>query len=311
MNDIGKWLLGFSAYEKIYKLKSKLDNKQVEIVNQFSPIMHSEYQPWMCMQECYPYFINENDRFNETLVVNDLVLLNKIQDKFINTINCSDRVLKSNTYFYWQIETIDKDYIDKFFCETQQVLEIIYKTHFLFEKYILLIINLIYPLKRTIAAKMTGAGLSTHFFRGGVFLIPPEKSEFFEEEYAINIVHELAHQVYFLYQNADPIFKTESNLLVYSVIKKVERPIALSFHALVATYFMYIYSYYFFKNKNFKSNNKKIFIINKNNDLKRNLEIGLNVFKNIEFTELGELILQEMNSALSLTMNKEVSRENF
>lgn len=55
---------------------------------------------------------------------------------------------------------------------------------------------------------------------------------------AVDLAHELGHQVLMLYQHADPVLETPPDVPVYSPVRRVDRPAILALHAAVAAAFM-------------------------------------------------------------------------
>jgi hypothetical protein len=84
-----------------------------------------------------------------------------------------------------------------------------------------------------------GRGLSSHSFRHCILMEPPETNEFEAEIVALNLAHEVAHQVLQVYQASDSLIEEASmRIPVFSVIRKVDRPAIMSFHAIIASVFM-------------------------------------------------------------------------
>ncbi len=86
------------------------------------------------------------------------------------------------------------------------------------------------PFKRL---REGGSGLSSHRYRGGVFLSVPF-SKTIELDLLLNLSHEIGHQALIVYQCADPLILTNPSFKIFSAVRKVDRPAVLSFHALVA-----------------------------------------------------------------------------
>jgi hypothetical protein len=84
-----------------------------------------------------------------------------------------------------------------------------------------------------------GRGRSSHAFRRCILVEPPERNQLKAEIVALNLAHETAHQVLQVYQASDSLIE-ESSLRtpVFSIIRQVDRPAILSFHAVLASVFM-------------------------------------------------------------------------
>ncbi|MEJ6789533.1 HEXXH motif-containing putative peptide modification protein [Brevundimonas sp. BR2-1] len=79
-------------------------------------------------------------------------------------------------------------------------------------------------------------GFSTHLARGAVFRSLPEDNDAYD--IAIDVIHEVGHQVLMTWQSIDPILTSDPAAPVYSEIRRVDRPAIQSFHAAVALAFM-------------------------------------------------------------------------
>lgn len=83
-----------------------------------------------------------------------------------------------------------------------------------------------------------GEGLSTHVYRGSVFLGPAYRVERCLCEDQLNFIHEVAHQALNLISNADDLIKGDCTAPVYSVIRRSLRPGIMSMHAVAAVGYM-------------------------------------------------------------------------
>lgn len=144
-----------------------------------------------------------------------------------------------------------------------------------------------------------GSGKSCHWLKGAVFLSAPVNHPFADLEFALNIVHELGHQILMVFQDADLIMEDISKP-VYSSIRRTNRPAILSFHALVAVYFMLN----FFNNLRNETNLSLVeidYVDEKIKKLRADFSAGAFALKDIEFTPIGLLMMTEMiNYSLSL-----------
>lgn len=79
-------------------------------------------------------------------------------------------------------------------------------------------------------------GYSTHLARGVIFRsFPPNANAY---DVAIDLAHELGHQVLMTWQSVDGILKSDPDQPVFSEIRLVDRPAIQSFHAAVALAYM-------------------------------------------------------------------------
>jgi HEXXH motif-containing protein len=79
-------------------------------------------------------------------------------------------------------------------------------------------------------------GFSTHLARGAIFRSLPAESDAWDV--AIDLIHEVGHQVLMTWQSVDPILSSPHDAPVFSEIRRADRPAIQSFHAAVALAFM-------------------------------------------------------------------------
>lgn len=137
-----------------------------------------------------------------------------------------------------------------------------------------------------------GSGLSTHFYRNGVFLSTPKEHPWALGEFILNLVHELGHQIVMLYQCGDAILSGDLKEPMYSVIRRTNRPAIKSFHALVATAVMWELM------TDARSAFDDLWGIDRTNEraqyLKSDLDLALIGFHPSQFTNLGQRLYQEI-----------------
>jgi len=133
-----------------------------------------------------------------------------------------------------------------------------------------------------------GIGFSSHLAKGAIFLNSPFLNENSALQLAINIAHETGHQALYIYQTADPIIENGIDTPVYSYVRKIDRPAIQSFHASVALAFMVRFLTQL--NKGYHSDyHQKVL-----EKLVHDFTQSLNSYKNIQFTEFGELLLEDL-----------------
>lgn len=82
-------------------------------------------------------------------------------------------------------------------------------------------------------------GYSSSLLRGAIFRTIPEEST--PADIAIDLVHELGHQVLQKWQSVDPIITSDPNAPIYSEIRRTLRPAIQTFHAAVALAYMHLF----------------------------------------------------------------------
>lgn len=191
---------------------------------------------------------------------------------------------------------IDEDYITKFQDEvgkSLQLIQLVPDFNFFIQNVVKCYVPLSAPSQKSNLRKK-GSGKSCHWLKGAIFLSLPEKDSFSELELAINIVHEIGHQVLMIYQDCDNLLEN-INYPIYSSVRKTERPAIMSFHALVAVYFMYRLTAGLLVS--FESNGmteKVKYIRNKMAALYSDFTEGMYAIKEANFTPFGTMLIMEM-----------------
>lgn len=134
--------------------------------------------------------------------------------------------------------------------------------------------------------------MSSHQYRGGIFLGLPEKNDTCEIELAINLSHELGHQTLMIYQQADPLLVSDFGTPVYSAIRKTERPALMSFHAVAALVSMVEFLSGFVARK-LGPSSITLYAENRLSEVLSDLKIGIDSLKNTQFTDLGIRMMNE------------------
>jgi len=147
--------------------------------------------------------------------------------------------------------------------------------------------------------RANGSGLTTHNYRGGVFISPAIRSHVSDLENVLNLVHELGHTCLNVYLSCDEIILDSDKLKpVYSVVRKCYRPALMSFHALVATAYMYDFIL-----RNFRQLTSLVQSTRLNErmvHLSKDLEAGLLLCKGLRFSSVGLAILMEIEGLSSM-----------
>ena len=150
------------------------------------------------------------------------------------------------------------------------------------------------PLK---ARSPLGRGVSSHFYRGGLLVDLPEIDEHLEIEFAINLAHELGHQAFMVYQNADPIVDGDLRAPVYSAIRGEPRPAIKSFHALVALAYMKEFALAALLSSR-TPKDRRVRLGLRVAQIDRDMALGARAFRDagIKFSELGAELFEECES---------------
>lgn len=80
-------------------------------------------------------------------------------------------------------------------------------------------------------------GFVGHLTRGIIYRTIPKNCD--KYDVAIDLAHEMGHNVLITWQSVDPIVSSDRRQMIYSQIRRTLRPVMQTFHAAVALAFMY------------------------------------------------------------------------
>lgn len=166
-----------------------------------------------------------------------------------------------------------------------------------FLKNLLFFTRMIIPLGFTdpnIGPTPSGGGLSNARFRKALFLGPVSENHGGFLRYAINLAHEVGHQMLFTYQSADAIIEGDPLEPVYSPIRQTLRPAIQVMHALVAAVKIQEMLNHF-------PPAMEKFRANETASLKVQVQKALVDFQKLKFTNLGKFILSDVRSCFELS----------
>jgi hypothetical protein len=95
----------------------------------------------------------------------------------------------------------------------------------------------IIPICNNLSRRQNGDGFSDRHYIGYLFVSVEDTSQFPDIDLNVSFAHELAHQVLMIYEYGQDIMD-DYQKLVYSSIRKTQRPAVGSFHATVALAYM-------------------------------------------------------------------------
>lgn len=149
----------------------------------------------------------------------------------------------------------------------------------------------IYSAKKEV--REHGIGFSSVLARNAIFVSCPKVDGVADIELAVNMSHELGHQILHLYQSCDLLFESDNFAPVYSGIRKTDRPAILSLHAAVALGFM-ITAFESFNSKNIAIDESAEYIAKRLNELRADLIHTLVSLRKTHMTTLGRELVQEL-----------------
>jgi len=303
MND-GRWLTGEIGTERTTRLSEKLNRQSLDKLNRERLQQFPIYRPWMSCPARWDTFLksrfaevpNHTDfRFvsnseelhflSEALHEGDLPLgAIRVTENLDMCVETQDwaRVVETEKLVREALDWIES--VDKNFKKNRSAL-------------ILEIIPLGLTSER-FSRSPEGRGLSNHLYRGGVFIDLPQSSGPLRLiDLAINLAHELGHQAFMVYQNADRIVSADLFAPVYSAIRQTDRPAIKSFHAVVALTFMIE-----FIRRSLESDQTPTgyldYLYRRGFEIVESLGIGISAFvqSGIRLSDLGVRMLQECES---------------
>ena len=273
MNE--SWFFGKSGLHRLKEINDAFKSKSIDYVNVSMGSQLSSYSPWMSyiqkIQDLKEEFLSEerivqSSKSLETIGKTYAPLVDKE-----NLISFSKRPDEEYSIFHQSIGLLEAQDTD---------------IGTLFKE----LIHKIIPLC-SIQDKFQGVGIgiSTHFAKGAIFLSIPSVGENTVLQLAINMAHEIGHQSLYIYQTADPIIDKGMSAQVFSHVRKTNRPAIQSFHATVALAFMVR----FLTQLKIENNS---YYQEKLNHLKTDFVRSLESYKAIQFTELGQLLFEDLKS---------------
>lgn len=155
----------------------------------------------------------------------------------------------------------------------------------------------IVPLEAPSSYARRGIGFSNLLLRGAIFLSPPSDEAFGELELAANMAHELGHQSLFILQSRDRIILSDMNELVYSGIRRTERPAIKSFHAAVALGSMIRIFQIAESTRLYAGAKARDYISDRIHELKADLLPTLCALRTVRLSSLGRLLYADLIEA--------------
>lgn len=181
--------------------------------------------------------------------------------------------------------------------EFEEAISLLEKTSSWLWELFSLIIKDIWFLEKNDQCRFIGGGGSNYRLIGLFTMSFRPEGPFQILDLVIAMAHELGHNVFFIYQaGKNPILEKDWGKWVYSGVRKVERPAYASFHALVALGYMLVACRGMMTLG--VSREQLDYLVNRENELKLSLQGGLSLFKSIQVSDLGVIILNDLATLL-------------
>jgi hypothetical protein len=290
MQHEGQWLIGKTPSQRVSTLMVKLNEQTIANIEGAPGHRHQSYAPWMSTPKARAHTMSRQSvdtALSRTELANLHAFLKGDSSNLAAIGMCSSE---------FHVLHDDSRAIEAFYQETDAALAFIKDVSpnlaALWDEVVSELIPL-EPNSLNSKVRYLGSGISNHQYRGGIFTHLPIPEEFRTEELAINLVHELGHQVLMAYQYADPIFECDPATEVYSAIRKVNRPLVMSFHAVVALAFMCEFTRLA---KERAEGKRRSYLEKRHQEITFDLQIGLKALEHIDFTKFGRRLVQELSA---------------
>lgn len=290
MQHEGQWLIGTSASRRLAAIENKLNAQSLAKVEVGTRQHHQRYAPWMSMPKAMDQVIPVTPR-GPALSREELAAMHAFLKGDASNLAA---IGMCSSEFHVLHESTEA--IDAFYQEIDEAMTLIkYVTPNMADLWTALVRELLplEPNSTTSKIRYLGSGISNHHYRGGIFTHLPIPEEFRTEELAINLVHELGHQALIVYQYADRLFECDPATEVYSAIRKVNRPLVMSFHAVAALAFMCEFTRLAMRRG---AKESRAYLEKRHQEITFDLHIGLKAIEHIKFTEFGALLVRELSA---------------
>ncbi|WP_186647831.1 hypothetical protein [Fluviispira vulneris] len=294
------YLFSENSYNNILRIKEQCETSLLKELNVKLGSSYHEYSPLMCSIGKWNDF-HEEDLFRifplqkNVKCITDLNLLNKLEKIFTSEdsyLPLDYIVDKENTRVSFSSKNFHKEneFVNLIYTATDIIKD---SDSFLFKLYERMI-SYIFPIFPLKGANLFTA-FSTYRMMDSIFISPNNYSSQYQEiDYSIHLIHELGHQVLYVWQTYDPLILNSQNTIAYSALRKSYRPALASLHSAVALAFM-LKLCYSIDNLDNLTSEQKIYIRNRINiflvDLKSNIK---SIIDNCTLTKIGGGIILEI-----------------
>ncbi len=302
--SLGKWVIGPEGLTRFDRMRRNLETVELSEVSLYWKGI-AAFEPWMSSTVCIERVteLGWKPKSIVTAVTGRIepFIINSDQDVLRLHLVINDVVSHESSL---QVPLSNSSSLESFQLNTPLSLKIIKDWSPHFYRKVQSACQWIGPLETKQGTRsLKGRGISSHAFRHCILLEAPNIPLFEAETLALNIAHEIAHQFLQVYQASDLIIQ-EAFLRkpIFSVIRQVERPAILSFHAMLACIFMTEWT-----NEALSSNmpnpaQRKWLMDKHQENMKASLD-GVLAFEGVPLTKLGSEILSECRTFLSLKGN--------
>ncbi len=286
------WIFGEQATKKILFLGNIFYNSRKEGVNRLYRTEFKNYHPWMsCSELTKTYINNKKYQIPTQLFQLDPEILD-IYKGFLSTKNTDifDKkwgvsIAKDMVHYFPEYTSLVKD-------SWQLVQESQPWIGALSQK----LIYEILPITSLIGNKCNGISFSDKRMIGTIFISHKPNEKYVSLILGETIVHEIAHQVLYIFQYGNRIVE-DQDAWTYSGIRKTIRPAIASLHAGVAICYMIEYLKGIFKI--FDQPEIKNFILARILQHRDDLSLTLNGLRKVKVSTIGERILNDISTVIN------------
>lgn len=228
------WLVPFHGASRIISLNETFEQKMNANRHDVASNLVKTYVPWLFFNESKPL---PPALFDPAQVCNRLVVQNEyltILAQFLREGECEFGVFglsNSGMNVFTNIACKEPN-AEVFFEEAKDLL---FSAVPEFQKLFLNIVKLIIPLEIKDKENSPIAGFSSHLCQGAIFLSTPViDRKYWRAELAIDLAHELAHQVLNLFQRTDNLLLSDLYMPIYSGVRRINRPAIMALHGAAA-----------------------------------------------------------------------------
>ncbi|KAB8033642.1 HEXXH motif-containing putative peptide modification protein [Fluviispira multicolorata] len=155
-------------------------------------------------------------------------------------------------------------------------------------------ISYIFPIFHT-SGENSFTAFSTYRMMDSIFISPNiYSSQYPEIDYGIHLIHELGHQILYIWQTYDPLILNSHNTSAYSGVRKTYRPALASLHSAVALDFM-LKLCHSMQNSNIFLSTENKYVAHKIEEFSPSLKQNLDsILECCSLTQKGRSILSEI-----------------
>jgi hypothetical protein len=242
VDSVGDWVIGEGGFSRSDRMRRNLDSVCLRAAALHWPDVHA-FEPWMSSRTGIERAVEGG--FSPEGVVKEPLRVGKIL-----VISEEDDLQRLRSLLGGDSDTLRIQHALSYSAQTFR--RVIPKALWLIEEWtpqfykkLVSFCVWIGPLSSSTGEfSSVGRGRSSHTSRRLILTEPPRQCEFEVEIVALNLAHEVAHQVLQVYQASDSLIEEASlRAPVFSVIRRAHRPAILSFHAVLAAVFMTVWAH--------------------------------------------------------------------